>query len=77
MLVDLKDGLTHKVFYVAQFLKPEDSNKEVEVSFLRKSTKFEGVITFPAVSKVPMVKMTDIKTLLPPPMESGSTKHLK
>lgn len=77
VLVEFKDGLTRKVFYIAQVLKPKDLTEEVEVSFLRKCSKFEGSFTFPAVPDVSLVKLADIKMLLPAPKEIGSTKRLK
>lgn len=61
VLVEFKDGLTQKVFYVAKVLRPKDSDNEIEVSFVWKSTKFEGSFIFPAVTDVSMVKLTDIK----------------
>lgn len=77
VLVEFKDGLTCKGFYVVQVLKPDDLTKVVEVSFLRNSTKFEGSFRFPAVSDVSMIKMIDIYMLLPPPKENWLNKALE
>lgn len=70
-----QDCLPRKVFDVTKVLKPEDSDNVVVVSVLQKSIKFEVSLILPAVADVSVVKISDIKMMLPTQIMFGSPKE--
>lgn len=65
------------VFYIGKVVELKKTSHEIEVNFLRKSTKFEGHFKFPDVPDIGMVPIDDIKMILPTPSLLGKTKRLQ
>ncbi|CAH1979166.1 unnamed protein product [Acanthoscelides obtectus] len=63
---------TRKIFYVAKVIG-EGSKREVEVSYLRKSSKIRNSFLLPDVPDIATV-VTDIKLILPKQIFSEGTK---
>ncbi|RVE52221.1 hypothetical protein evm_003140 [Chilo suppressalis] len=63
-----------KVYYVGKVIG-EKCGIDVEVSFLRKSSKINKAFLLPNMPDIAMVHMDDIKMILPKPAFSGGTKR--
>lgn len=66
-----------KVFYIGKVTSCDASSNEVEVSFLRKSLKFDRHFVFPVQPDIAHVALQDVKMILPPPCVLGQTKRLQ
>lgn len=75
VLVEFKGA--RDIFYIAKVISSKDKNDDIEVSFLRKCVKNEGYFSFPNVSDIALIPVSDIKMLLPTPKLLGSTKRLQ
>lgn len=75
VLVEFK--VTRHIFYVAKVISPKDQNGDIEVSFLRKSVKYEGYFCFPNVQDISFIAISDVKMILPKTELLGSTKRLR
>ncbi|KAK4877436.1 hypothetical protein RN001_009942 [Aquatica leii] len=64
-----------KIYYVGKILTDIDENEEYEVSFFRKSEKFEKHFVLPVNLDMSLIKKTDIKMILPDPILHGKTKR--
>ena len=64
------------VYFVGKILNVLEKD-EFGISFLRKSSKIMGKFFFPAIQDISVVKLVDIKMILPQPIPSGSTSRQK
>lgn len=64
-----------KIYYVGKILTDLDENEEYEISFFRKSEKFENHFVLPVNLDMSLIKKTDIKMILPDPTLHGKTKR--
>ena len=65
-----------KKYYVGKITKPEDADKDYEISYMRKK-HFSFKFFFPCIEDVASVNRNDIKVILPTPTECGTTCRKK
>ena len=65
-----------KKYYVGKITKPEDADKDYEISYMRKK-HFSFEFFFPCIEDVASVNRDDIKVILPTPTECGTTSRKK
>lgn len=66
--------MKHECF-IGQVLKNKDENDELQITFYRKHTKMVDKFVLPIVPHIVMIPESDIKMILPKPMEHGKTKR--
>ncbi|KAK9716929.1 hypothetical protein QE152_g24451 [Popillia japonica] len=74
VLVQFKARGTN-VFYVGRVINNVNENNEIEVSFLRKSSKLQGNFVTPNIADISFVSINDVKIILPKPTYFGQTKR--
>lgn len=74
VLIEFKND-KRNVYFIGNVTQRKDDENDVEVSFLRKSSKVKGKFVVPNVPDVSSVHIGDIKMILPNPKPCGGTKR--
>lgn len=65
-----------KKYYVGKITKPEDAEEDYEITYMRKK-HFCSEFFFPCIEDIASVNKSDIKAILPMPIECGTTSRKK
>lgn len=75
ILVKFETKNNYNVYYVGRVIKNKDDNDDLEVSYLRKSSKIENHLCIPSIPDLASVSLKDVCSVLPSPNVLGATKR--